>query len=83
MDIPGKVGPTMNTARVIKLMTVAVFMTLGSLMFAVFDGLPPWPVVLWFTLSHVFFCVVVSRVQPFKGPYTTPSPERTIEEWMK
>jgi len=71
----------MNRARVVGLMTVAVFITLGGLMTAIFDGFPPWPVMLWFTLSHVFFCLVILSVRPFKGPYTTPMIEPTIKDW--
>lgn len=77
------VGPTMNRARVIKWMTAGVFFTLIYLMFMVFDGLPPWPVLLWFALSHVFFCAVIWNVRQFRGPYTEPTPERTTEDWDK
>lgn len=76
-----RTGPTMNRARVIVWMTLAVFAMLGWLMFHVFDGLPPWPVALWFTLSHVFFCAVVLRVKPFKGPYTKPFADGHRREW--
>jgi hypothetical protein len=27
---------------------------------------------MWFTLSHVFFCFVIGRAKPFKGPYKEP-----------
>lgn len=62
----------MNRTRVIVWMTVGVFGTLGWLMLHVFDGLPPWPLLFWFVVSHVFFCVVIARVRPFKGPYRAP-----------
>jgi hypothetical protein len=71
----------MNTKRVIVWMTVGVFIVLGWLMFTIFDGLPPWPVVACFTISHVFFCIVVSNVRPYRGPYAEPVSERTTEEW--
>lgn len=67
-----KVGPTMNRTRVIIWMTLAVMVMVGGLMAAIFGGWPPWPVTAWFVASHLFFCVVVLRVQPFKGPYTRP-----------
>ena len=66
------IGPTMNRARVVVLMTIAVVIMLGWLMLMIFEGLPPWPVALWFAASHVFFCAVILRVRPFKGPYVTP-----------
>ncbi len=71
----------MNRKRVILLMTVAVFFMLAYLMVMVFGGLPPWPVLLWFALSHAFFCTVIWRVRQFKGPYTEPTPERTTDDW--
>jgi hypothetical protein len=70
----------MNTRRVIVWMTVGVFAVLGWLMFTIFDGLPPWPVVACFTISHVFFCIVVSSVRPYRGPYAEPVAARTTEE---
>ena len=81
MPIANRIGPTMNRKRVIVWMTVAVFMTLIWLTISIFDRFPPWPVLLWFGISHAFFCFVISKVQPFKGPYTEPSPERTIDDW--
>jgi hypothetical protein len=74
-------GPTMNTKRVIALMTVAVFVVIGWLMIAIFDGLPPWPVVACFILSHVFFCIVVAQVRPYRGPYSAPTNPRTTKDW--
>jgi hypothetical protein len=62
----------MNRKRVIVLMTVAVFVMMGWLMLTIFGGWPPWPVLFWFVASHIFFCAVVLRVRPFKGPYSTP-----------
>lgn len=73
----------MNRKRVIVWMTVAVFITLVALMVAAFDGFPPWPVLLWFGLSHVFFCTVIWNVPPFKGPYTQPMAEPTIKDWAE
>lgn len=68
-------GSRMNPRSVIFLMTAAVFVVLGALMLLFFEGWPPWPVILWFTASHVFFCVVVARVKPFTGPYREPMAE--------
>ncbi len=62
----------MNRKRVIVLMTVAVAFMLAVPMTAIFGGIPPWPVVFWFVASHVFFCTVIARVKPFKGPYVEP-----------
>ena len=62
----------MNRKRVIVLMTIAVAFVLAVPMTAIFGGIPPWPVVFWFVASHVFFCVVISRVKPFTGPYVEP-----------
>ena len=78
---PARVGPTMNRARVIVWMTVAVFVMLGWMMLHIFEGLPPWPVVFWFVVSHVFFCAVIVRVKPFKGPYTKPLSDGHQREW--
>lgn len=71
----------MNRTRVIVWMTVAVFVVLGWLGFHILGGWPPWPVTLCFAVSHVFFCVVVSRVRPFRGPYGEPMSERTVADW--
>jgi len=30
---------------------------------------PPWPVLFWFAVSHVSFCVLIARTKPFTGPY--------------
>ena len=62
----------MNRKRVIVLMTVAVAFMLAVPMTAIFGGIPPWPVLFWFVASHVFFCAVIWRVKPFKGPYVEP-----------
>lgn len=75
------VGPSMNRTRVIVLMTIAVCVLLGWLMIAIFGGLPPWPVLLWFVASHVFFCAVIVRVKPFRGPYVATLAEPRIKDW--
>ena len=62
----------MNRKRVIVLMTLAIFVLFGWLTITVFDGLPPWPFVLAFTVSHLFFCIVIASVKPYRGPYTKP-----------
>lgn len=76
-----RIGPTMNRTRVVVLMTLAVFVMLGWLMLTIFQGLPPWPVAFWFVVSHVFFCAVILRVKPFKGPYTKPLADGLNREW--
>lgn len=62
----------MNRKAVIVLMTAGIFVVLGVMMILFFESWPPWPVLMWFTLSHVFFCVVIGRAKPFKGPYKEP-----------
>lgn len=62
----------MNRKAVIVLMTAGVFVVLTVMMILFFEGWPPWPVIMWFTLSHVFFCIVIGRVRPFKGPHKEP-----------
>jgi hypothetical protein len=64
-------------------MTVAVGVVLLWLMAAIFDGLPPWPVLFWFVASHVFFCAVILRVRPFKGPYVATLPEPRAKDWKR
>jgi NADH:ubiquinone oxidoreductase subunit H len=68
-------GESMNRKAIILLMTAGIFVVLGILMLLFFGGWPPWPVTLWFALSHVFFCVVIARVKPFRGPYREPMGE--------
>lgn len=67
-----RIGPRMNRQRVIVMMTIAVFFVLGVPMAAIFGGIPPWPVVFWFTVSHAFFCILIARTKPFTGPYVEP-----------
>ena len=62
----------MNRKAVIVLMTAGVFIVLSVMMLLFFEGWPPWPVIMWFTLSHMFFCVVIGRTKPFKGPHMEP-----------
>ena len=69
----------MNGRRVVILMTVAVFCSLMLVTVAV-AGIPPWPVWLWFIVSHVFFCAVILRVKPYRGPYVEPMGEPGIEK---
>lgn len=65
----------MNRKAVILWMTAGIFIVLGTLMLLFFEGWPPWPVTFWFTVSHLFFCIVIARVKPFAGPYRKPMPE--------
>lgn len=68
-DVP---APSMNRTAIIVLMTGGVFVVLGVLMLLFFRGWPPWPVAMWFTISHVFFCIVIARAKPFRGPHKEP-----------
>ena len=65
-------GSRMNPRRVIIWMTIAVFFILTVLATLFFGGIPPWPVLLCFAASHMTFCAIVSKVKPYKGPYTKP-----------
>ena len=66
------VGATMNRKRVIMFTSLAMFTMLLFVGTVVFGAVPPWPVLLWFAASHLFFCVVIARVKPFRGPYHEP-----------
>ncbi len=74
-------GSRMNRKKVIVLMTIAVFFMLAVPISVIFRGIPPWPVVFWFTVSHVFFCVVILRVKPYTGPYVEPVTDIDPEIW--
>ena len=76
-------GPAMNPRRVIGWMTLAVCGVLGFLMIAIFDGLPPLPVLASFCISHVFFCILIIGVKPYRGPYQEPLTSRSIKDWDK
>jgi len=65
-------GNPMNRKAVILMMTVGVFVVLGMLMVLFFQGWPPWPVILWFAVSHIFFCALIAGVRPYPGPYREP-----------
>jgi hypothetical protein len=71
----------MNPRRVIILMTVAVFFVLTLLATLFFHGIPPWPVLLCFAISHGTFCIIVARVKPYKGPYRKPEAEPELPDW--
>ena len=75
-----RTGEAMNRTRVIVVTTVAVFVIFCILAVVFFRGIPPWPVWLWFTVSHLFFCIVIARVKPYRGPYTTPMPNYELEK---
>ena len=77
--MPQPVGATMNRKRVIVLTTVAVSVMLCIIAVVFFRGIPPWPVLLWFTVSHLFFCVVIARVKPYRGPYQEPMADPGLE----
>ncbi|MSO72284.1 MAG: hypothetical protein EXQ84_01555 [Rhodospirillaceae bacterium] len=76
-------GNAMNPRRVIVWMTVAVFVVLTALAIAFFNGIPPWPVLLCFAISHGAFCVIVSRVKPYRGPYKEPMNDPDPSEWSE
>jgi len=76
-----RIGSRMNPKRVIFLMTLAVFFVLTVLAVMFFDGIPPWPVLLCFALSHGVFCFVVAQVKPYYGPYTEPLADSDLERW--
>ena len=38
---------------------------------------------LWFAVSHAFFCVVTARVKPYRGPYVEPMADHTTENWQR
>ena len=76
-----KVGSRMNPRRVIIWMTVAVFVVLTVLATLFFGGIPPWPVLLCFAVSHGIFCLVVMRVKPYQGPYREPLREPDPKDW--
>lgn len=82
MDAPLQAGPygcVMNRKRVIVSTTAGVFVVLCILATLFFRGIPPWPMLLWFAVSHLFFCVVIARVKPYRGPYTEPMTDPAIE----
>jgi hypothetical protein len=70
----------MNRKAIIIGMTVGVFIVLGILMLLFFKGWPPWPVLLWFTASHAFFCAMIVRTKPFNGPYQEPMAEPDLPQ---
>lgn len=74
-------GGRMNRARVITLMTLAVFVMLGSLMILFFGGFPPWPVTVCFAASHITFCIIVAKVKPYHGPYRPPLVDPDPADW--
>jgi len=69
---------TMNRKRVIVWMTIAVFMTLLTMTMVLLGALPPWPVWVFFAISHGFFCTVIWKTPPYPGPHRTPMPEVTL-----
>jgi len=70
----------MNPRRVIIWMTVGVFIILSLVMVLAVGGLPPWPVLLWFALSHAFFCIVIMGVNPYRGPYVEPMKDPELKD---
>ena len=52
---------TVVVDRLLGLFAMLVFVST-----VVFGSFPPWPMLLWFAASHLFFCVVIARVKPFR-----------------
>lgn len=75
---PRDEGSCLNRKRVVVWMTVGVAVTLFVMTFVLLGAVPPWPVWLFFALSHGFFCAMVWRVKPYRGPYHRPMPEITV-----
>lgn len=71
----------MNPRRVIIWMTVAVLIILTVLSTLFFGGIPPWPLLLSFAVSHTTFCVIVSRVKPYRGPHNEPMTDPEPSDW--
>jgi hypothetical protein len=59
-------------------MTVAVAVILFMMTTMLLGAIPPWPVWLFFGISHGFFCTVIWRTQPYLGPHTKPTKEPTV-----
>ena len=76
-------GSVMNPRRVIVLTTIGVFIVLCTVATLFFHGIPPWPMLLWFAVSHAFFCIVIARVKPYHGPYVEPMADPTADSWRK
>jgi hypothetical protein len=68
----------MNRKRVITWMTVGVGVIFLMMTFILLGALPPWPVWVFFGISHGFFCVAVWRVRPYRGPFLKPMPDATV-----
>lgn len=73
----------MNPRKVIVLTTIGLFIILTTIATLFFGGIPPWPMLLWFAVSHAFFCFVIARVRPYTGPYTEPMAEPTLEHYRR
>ncbi len=72
----------MNPRRVIIWTTVGVLAML-SVVTMLFGGIPAWPMLLWFAASHLFFCCMIARVKPYRGPYIEPMAQPTVDDWRK
>ena len=72
----------MNPRRVITFMTIAVFIVLTVLATLFFGGIPPWPVLACFAASHMAFCIIVSKVTPYKGPYNKPMADPELADMI-
>ena len=72
----------MNPRRVVIFMTMGMFFILSLVMILAVGGLPPWPVWFWMVVSHVFFCTIILRVKPYRGPYRVPLQD-SAADWNK
>ncbi len=70
-------NPPMNRKRVIIWMTVAVAIILLTMTVVLLGAFPPWPVWLFFGLSHAFFCTMIWKTRPYSGPYKEPMDDIT------
>ncbi len=75
--IRNRPSPPMNRKRVILWMTVAIAVVLVMMTTVLLGAFPPWPVWLFFGISHGFFCLVIWRTRPYPGPHVTPLSEST------
>ena len=62
----------MNRKRVIFWMTVEIGVILLVMTTVLLGSIPPWPVWLFFAISHGFFCTVVWQTKPYPGPHRPP-----------
>lgn len=62
----------MDRELVITLVSAGVLVTFLIMTVVLLGALPPWPIWLFFAVSHGFFCVIVWRTKPYRGPFVRP-----------